>query len=48
MLESPKSIQKNEIDDSCYIVDNDYDSDSIVFSPEKKLVFNQYNVSIIF
>lgn len=48
MLESPKNIQKNKIDDNCYIVDDDNDSDSIVFSPEKKCSSNQFYVSIVF
>ncbi|XP_025411035.1 Bloom syndrome protein homolog isoform X1 [Sipha flava] len=45
---STTNIQKNEIDDSCYIVDDDNDSNSIIFSPDKKKISNQCNASIIY
>lgn len=41
VLELPKHVQKNKIDDDCY----GYDDDDIIYSPEKPISLNSNNVS---
>lgn len=39
----PKDVQKNKIDDDCYVDDDD--DQSIIYSPEKPISVNSNNVS---